>query len=203
MWAELGVQARPLTPSDGDGYPYFTVEQWVYISNRARGQSMVFYEHAGEATHKRNWMGLQGATGKAQCGVADSEMRLLFVLSNEPLVQRTWYHITCVFAGAGIESLVPEQDEMLYIFVDGQLEGSATVPQWGSGALGDIIPDGTAPLVLGAHAHHARGGATLDVREVVARCLRPRDPLRVRDERVRVFGALVAVAVGALRAAPR
>ena len=152
MWAELGVQAGPLTPSDGDGYAHFTVEQWVYISNRARGQSMVFYEHAGEATHKRNWMGLQGASGKAQCGVADSDMRLLFVLSDEPLVQRTWYHITCVFAGAGIEALVPEQDEMLYIFVDGQLEGSATVPQWGSGALGDIIPDGTAPLVLGAHA---------------------------------------------------
>ena len=110
---------------------------------------MIFYEHAGEATHKRNWMGLQGASGKAQCGVADSDMRLLFVLSDEPLVQSTWYHITCVFAGAGIDSLVPEQDEMLYIFVDGGLEGSATVPQWGSGALGDITPDGTAPLETG------------------------------------------------------
>jgi hypothetical protein len=149
-WVEL-VSPRELSPADGDGFIHMTVEQWVYLDQTPpRGEGLVFYEHTGETRKNRNWMGVQGVSGRAQCGVADTHKHAVSVLGDNLLGTGTWYHIACVFAGAGHDSPQPEQDEMLYIFVNGELQGSATVPRWGSGALDEILPDGSSPVLLGA-----------------------------------------------------
>ena len=148
-WVELLGDAA-LSPADGDGFIHMTVEQWVYLDSAIQGESVTFYEHTGETLGNRNWMGLQGVSGKAQCGVSDENKHSISVLGDDLLTTGTWYHIACVFAGAGVDSLQPEQDEMLYIFVGGELQSSATIPRWGSGALSDIRPDGRFPVLLGA-----------------------------------------------------
>ena len=111
-WVQL-VSSRKLSPSDGDGMIYKTVELWVNLEHVPQGDNVLFYEHAGETIGNRNWMGVQGLSGRAQCGVADTHQNFASVLGHNLLAADTWYHIACVFAGADYDSPESENDEML------------------------------------------------------------------------------------------
>lgn len=148
-WVQLD-SSRKLSPSDGDGMIYMTVEMWVNLEHVPQGDNVVFYEHCGETTGIRNWIGVQGLSGRVQCGVSDTHKNEASAAGYNLLAADTWYHFACVFAGSGYDSPQSDSEEMLYIFVNGELQDTATVPRWGSGALEDILPDGSSPVLLGA-----------------------------------------------------
>jgi hypothetical protein len=156
-WLQVSHRAAEFTPADGDGLVHFTVEQWIRVTvPMPPARQMLFYEDGN-----RIWMAIVPRTGTVICGARDIAGTAMRVFGSTSIPQNQWTHIACVFAGRDTHRGSAggygygygggsRQDEVLYVFVNGQLDGTA-VGQLTS--LSTDVADHTipGPVLIGAH----------------------------------------------------
>jgi len=132
---------------DGDGLVHFTVELWVRITVQLpHASQMMLYED-----DNRIWMTIEPHTNRVVCGARDLLNVAITARSSTPMSSGQWTHLACVFAGQDVDHSLDafaDGDEGLYVFVDGQLDGSTVGPL---NRLSNGFALMSSTLLIGAH----------------------------------------------------